>query len=244
MVNTKDDYKQLVENIQSQSWYRNPIGFGIARVDRGQLNKDKILQATFPVVNWNENFGSAAVFLKALKIAGENVDTSKSELVCKISDEFLTSCIEAFKPLIPEAKAQNHKNVQVISTLATLPIDSGLSADDYRVVFIFDDVAPQSTEVVYLKLYALSTKAPLQNLNLNDADGKLHNCAWVGNHPVELDWLRENEIVLKIGAKYPIIDFVDKYPRYLQHIIPTDNTRILESSKVNLGEVGYFEKWR
>ncbi len=236
MVNTKDEFKQLVENIQAQSWYKNPIGFGIARVDRGQLNKDKILQATFPVVNWNENFGSAAIFLKALKIAGENVDTSKSELVFKISDDFLTSCVEAFRPLIPEAKGEAHKNIQVVSTLATLPIDSGLSAEDFRVVFIFEDTAPESAEAVYLKLYALSTgKAALRTLNLNGAFGKLHNCAWVGNQPIELDWLRLNEIVLKIGGKYPIIDFVDKFPRFLQHIIPADNTRILESSKVRMG---------
>ena len=236
MAYTKEEFKQLVDDIQSQSWYKNPIGFGIAKVDRGQINKDKILQATFPLINWNENFGSAAILLNALKVAGENVDTSKSELVCKISDEFLTSCIEAFRPFIPEAKGDAHKNVQVISILASLPIDSGLSADDYRVVFIFDDVAPESTEAVYLKLYALSTgKAALRSLNLTGAFGKLHNCAWVGNQPIELDWLRANEIVLKLSGKYPTIDMVDKFPRFLQHIIPADNTRILETSKVRMG---------
>ena len=236
MAYTKEEFKQLVDDIQSQSWYKNPIGFGIAKVDRGQINKDKILQATFPLINWNENFGSAAVLLNALKVAGENVDTSKSELVCKISDEFLTSCIEAFRPFIPEAKGDAHKNVQVISTLASLPIDSGLTADDYRVVFIFEDVAPESTEAVYLKLYALSTgKAALRSLNLTGAFGKLHNCAWVGNQPIELDWLRANEIVLKLSGKYPNIDMVDKFPRFLQHIIPADNTRILETSKVRMG---------
>ena len=236
MAYTKEEFKQLVDDIQSQSWYKNPIGFGIAKVDRGQINKDKILQATFPLINWNENFGSAAILLNALKVAGENVDTSKSELVAKISDEFLTSCIEAFRPFIPEAKGDAHKNVQVISILASLPIDSGLSADDYRVVFIFDDVAPESTEAVYLKLYALSTgKAALRSLNLTGAFGKLHNCAWVGNQPIELDWLRANEIVLKLSGKYPTIDMVDKFPRFLQHIIPADNTRILETSKVRMG---------
>lgn len=236
MAYTKEEFKQLVDDIQSQSWYKNPIGFGIAKVDRGQINKDKILQATFPLINWNENFGSAAVLLNALKVAGENVDTSKSELVCKISDEFLTSCIEAFRPFIPEAKGDAHKNVQVISILSSLPIDSGLTADDYRVVFIFEDVAPESTEAVYLKLYALSTgKAALRSLNLTGAFGKLHNCAWVGNQPIELDWLRANEIVLKLSGKYPTIDMVDKFPRFLQHIIPADNTRILETSKVRMG---------
>ncbi|MFY9073322.1 2,3,4,5-tetrahydropyridine-2,6-carboxylate N-succinyltransferase [Malaciobacter mytili] len=236
MAYTKEDFKQLVTDIQSQAWYKNPIGFGIARVDRGQLNSDKILQATYPVVNWEENFGSAAIFLNALKESGVEVDTSKSELVCDISDKFLEKCIESFRPYIPEAKGNEHKNVQVISTLASLPIDSGLTANNFKVVFIFENAEPQSVESVYLKLYALSLgKAKLRSLNLNGAFGKLQNCAWVGNQPIELDWLRENEIVLKISGKYPTIDMVDKFPRFLGHVIPADNTRILETSKVRFG---------
>ncbi len=236
MAYTKEDFKKLVEDIQAQDWYRNPIGFGIAKVDRGQLNPEKILQANYPLVNWEENFGSAAVLLNALKQAGENVDTSKSELVCSISDEFLTQAIESFRPYIPEAKGEAHKNVQVISTLASLPIDSGLTADDYKVVFIFEDEAPLSAETVYLKLYALSLgKAPLRSLNLNGAFGQLENCAWVGNQPIELDWLRENEISLKLSGKYPSITKVDKFPQFLDHIIPADNTRVLDTNKVRFG---------
>ncbi|WP_320033619.1 tetrahydrodipicolinate N-succinyltransferase N-terminal domain-containing protein [Halarcobacter sp.] len=236
MAFTKDDFKNKIEEIQSQPWYKEPIGFGIARVDRGQLNKDKILQATYPVVNWKENYGSAAVFLNALKESGVEVDTSKSEFVCSVSDAFLTSCIEVFRPYIPEAKGQEHKNVQVISKLASLPLDSGFSADDYKVVFIFADEAVESVETAYLKLYALSTgKAALRSLNLNGIFGTLHNCAWVGNEPIELDWLRENEITLKLTGKYPEVTMVDKFPRFLSHVIPADNTRILETSKVRFG---------
>ena len=236
MANTKEEFKQLIEDVQSQDWYRNPIGFGIAKVDRGQLDSSKILQATFPIINWNENNGSAAVLLNALKIAGENVDTTGSELVCNISDVFLEECVKAFTPYIAEAKGEDHKNVQVISTLASLPIDSGLTADDYKVVFIFEDADVASTETAYLKLYALSTgKAALRSLNLNGVFGKLHNCAWVGNQPLELDWLRANEISLKLSGKYPAIDMVDKFPRLLSHVILADNTRILETSKVRMG---------
>lgn len=236
MAFTKDDFKNKVEEIQGQSWYRNPIGFGIARVDRGQLDSSKILQATFPVVNWNENNGSAAVFLNALKESGVEVDTSKSELVCTVNDKFLTSCIESFRPYIPEAKGTEHKNVQVVSQLSSLPIDSGFIPDDYKVVFIFEDEAVECTETAYLKLYALSSgKAALRSLNLNGVFGKLHNCAWIGNEPVELDWLRENEISLKLTGRYPEITMVDKFPRFLSHVIPADNTRILETSKVRFG---------
>ena len=36
---------------------------------------------------------------------------------------------------------------------------------------------------------------------------------------------------------YPNIVSVDKFPRYLNHIIPSDNTRILDSAKVRMGAV-------
>lgn len=236
MIFTKEEFKAKVEEIQAQAWYKNPIGFGLARVDRGQLNPEKILQATFPVVNWEENYGSAAIFLNALKEAGESIDTSKSEIVCNVSDVFLTNCIEMFRPYIPEAKGEDHKNVQVISQLASLPLESGLTADDYKVVFVFADDVVESVETAYLKLYALSSgKAKLRSLNLNGIFGALHNCAWSGSTPIELDWLRANEIALKLANKYPEITMVDKFPRFLSHVIPADNTRILETSKVRFG---------
>lgn len=236
MAQTQEEFKQLVADIQAQDWYRKPLGFGIARVDRGQLNSDKILQATYPVVNWNENFGSAAIFINALKHAGVDVDISGSEFVCEVSDTFLESCIESFRPYLDEAIGTAHQNVQVIKTLSTLPLDLGLNSSHFKVVFIFEDAAPQSVEAVYLKLYALSTgKAELRKVNLDGAFGKLTNCAWSGNTPIELDWLRENEISLKISGKYPKIDMVDKFPRFLSHIIPADNTRVLDTSKVRFG---------
>ncbi len=40
---------------------------------------------------------------------------------------------------------------------------------------------------------------------------------------------------MKLRGTFPNIDSVDKFPRYLQHIIPADNTRILDSSKVRFG---------
>ena len=236
MIYTENEFKELVADIQGQDWYKNPIGFGIARVDRGQLDSSKILQATYPVINWNENFGSAAIFLKALKDSGAKIDCSKSELVLSLNDDFLTSCIENFRPFIPQAKGNDHKNVQVISQLASLPLDAGMTADDYKVVFIFQDEAVQSVEAAYLKLYALSSsKAELRSLNLNGVFGQLHNCAWVDSSPIELDWLRENEISLKLTGRYPNISFVDKFPRFLSHVIPADNTRILETSKERFG---------
>ena len=231
-IKSVDDFKALVADVEAQSGYKKPIAFGIARVDRGQKSADKILQANFAVVNWNENFGSAAVFIKALQESGVEVDFSGSEFVTTIDDNFVKNAMNAFAPFVSEAVGEAHKNVQVIKVLDEI----GDIARDFTITFLFEDDAPKSVEAVYLKLYALSLcKAELRSLNLNGAFGVLSNVAWVGRTPYELEYLRENEIEMKLKGTYPNIDSVDKFPRYLQHIIPADNTRVLDASKVRMG---------
>ncbi|WP_458699831.1 tetrahydrodipicolinate N-succinyltransferase N-terminal domain-containing protein [Sulfurospirillum sp. 1307] len=234
-IKNVEEFKALVEKTESIEGYKKPIGFGIARVDRGQLNRDKILQANFPVINWNENYGSAAIFVAALLDSGVEVDFSGSEFTCDVNKKFVKRAYKAFTPFLDEAEGDAHKNVQVIKTLHWIS-DVDKLRDDYRLVFIFEDESPKSVEAVYLKLYALSTgKAELRSLNLNGAFGVLENVAWSGGVPLELDWLRANEIEMKLDGTYPIIESVDKFPRYLAHIIPADNTRILDASKVRMG---------
>ena len=229
---SKEEFFKLVEEIQASDYYRKPLAFGIARVDRGQKNNDKILQATFPFINWNENFGSAAIFQKALVDAGCAIGDD-TEAVFDVSRDFVTNALSMCKPWIPEAIGEEHKNVQVMKHLDRLP-DGELV--NFRVIFLFEDAAPKSVEAVYLKLYALSLgKAPLRSLNLSGAFGVLHNVAWSGNTPIELEWLREHELELKMSGQFPIIDAVDKFPRFLQHVIPADNTRILDAAKVRMG---------
>jgi 2,3,4,5-tetrahydropyridine-2-carboxylate N-succinyltransferase len=231
-VNSTDEFKALVDEVKAQDGYREPIAFGIARVDRGQKNADKVLQANYALINWKENFGSAAVFIKALQEAKCEMDYSGSEFVTTINDNFVKNAISAFAPYIGEATGDAHKNVQVIKALASMED----VAKNFRITFLFEDASPKSVEAVYLKLYALSEgKAEIRSLNLNGAFGILSNVAWVGNTPYELEYLRENEIEMKLNGTFPTIDSVDKFPRYLQHIIPADNTRILDSSKVRMG---------
>ena len=231
-IETPEDFNVLVKKTTSQPGYREPIAFGIARVDRGQKNSKNILQANFGFINWKENFGSAAVFIRALQRIKVDVDFSKTEIVATINASFVKDAMRSFGPYIEEATGDAHKNVQVIKMLAKME-DIG---QNFRIVFLFEDANAESVEAVYLKLYALSqAKAELRKVNLNGAFGILSNVAWVGNKPYELDYLRDNEIEMKLNGTYPNVDSVDKFPRYLQHIIPADNTRILEASKVRMG---------
>ena len=231
-TNTAEEFKALVADIEAQAGYKKAMAFGIARVDRGQKNADKILQASFGLINWNENFGSAAVYVKALQESGCEVDFSGSEFTATINEEFVQNAMNAFSVYADDAISDVHKNIQVIKALANI----NDMAKNFRIVFLFEDDNAQSVEAVYLKLYALSqAKAELRTVNLNGAFGILPNVAWVGTTPYELEYLRDNEIEMKLNATYPTVDSVDKFPRFLQHIIPANNTRILESSKVRMG---------
>ena len=237
IIQTSDAFKALIQNIKSNTkGYKDPLAFGICRVDFGQLNTSRVLQATYPVINWNENFGSAALFIEALREQGIVLDFTANEVICNLNLAFLESCLNAFTPYSDEAYGDAHKNIQVVSTLYSQMKENGYKEGEYRVVFIFNDVPCVSVEATYLKLYALSlAKVQLRSINLNGAFGALPNVAWSSGTPIELEWLREFEIELKLSNSYPHIDFVDKFPRFLQHIIPANNTRILETSKVRFG---------
>ncbi len=236
-IASTEAFVAFVEAYKKRPHYKDPVGFGIARVDRGQKNSEKILQATYPTINWNENFGSAAVFMAALEESGVAIESGGSEFVTSISRDFVKNAKALFAPYLNEATGEAHKNVQVIKAIGELfASDVVDDTHAFRITFLFADEKPQSVEAVYLKLYALSLgKAQLRGVNLDGAFGILENVAWSGNMPIELEWLRENEISLKVDGMYPEISSVDKFPRYLQHVIPADNTRILDSSKVRMG---------
>ncbi len=236
-IETTDAFKALIEDIKTTTPnYKDPLAFGIARVDLGQLNVEKSLQATYPVVNWDENFGSAAIFIRALAEQGIAVDFTQDEVVCNINLQFLKDCLNAFTPYSDEAHGDAHKNIQVISALYSQIINNGSLEGEFKVCFIFEDAPLESVEATYLKLYAISlAKVGLREINLNGAFGALPNVAWSNGQPIELEYLREFEIELKLANEFPHIDFVDKFPRFLQHIIPADNTRILDTSKVRFG---------
>lgn len=227
-IDSKEDFLLLVKQIEQRPGYKKPRAFGIARRDFGQLNKDKVLQATFALINYEQNYGSAAIMLEAFMQRGVEIDFKQSEFVQSLKLEDILFVLSCFKPFLEE---EGHQNIDLIKI-----IKDKFKEDEFAFVCLFEDKEPKSVESVYLKLYLLSEKkVPLRSLNLNGAFGILSNVAWSGDTPIELEYLRANQMRLKMGKQYPRIDFVDKFPRFLAHIIPEDNTRILESSKVRMG---------
>jgi 2,3,4,5-tetrahydropyridine-2-carboxylate N-succinyltransferase len=258
----KEGFSNLVVSIETNTKnYRKALAFGICHVDRGQLNPDKILQATFPVLNFNENFGSFAIFCEAATLSGQELDFSANEWNIPVNEAFLNFALGMFEPFISETVGDKHLNIQVLqgiqeffdsqTNLISMTEKSGIPEDikneissaraeklkNFYFSAIFADEPVSSVQAAYIKLTALSKgKVELRSLNLNGIFGALHNSAWSGNTPYEIEYLREKEIEMKIRGNYPVIDFVDKFPRYLQQVIPaTNNVRILSTHNVRFG---------
>lgn len=238
----KEKFQEFVKQFEQSSAYKKPLGFGIARIDFAQ-SSDSVLCANFAVLNWEgENLGSYAVLSESAKKANI-ISQSENEAIFNITPEFIQSALELFTPFIPEALSdkKSHKNIQVLLELQKALNEGYLYYSEnlcnYRFCVIYKDGKCESIESAYMKLLALSLgKAPLRSLMLDGIFGLLPNVAWSGNKPYELKWLRENEIALKMQGRFPAIDFVDKFPRYLMQVIPQfDNIRLLDSAKTRFG---------
>lgn len=237
-----EKFKTFVDSYQKSPAYKSPVGFGIARVKVGHISK-KVLCATYPMLNWtDENLGSYAVFANCLR-SDTLISSSENECIYGINEEFVFKALEHYIPFLNEA-IQNptmHKNIQVVLELRKA-MEKGRLLDKagnfiFRFVALHKDSKCESVESAYMKLLALSLgKAKLRSLTLDGIFGLLSNIAWSGNKPYELEWLRENEIALKMRGAYPVIDFVDKFPRYLMQVVPQfDNIRLLDTAKTRFG---------
>ncbi|EAK0830429.1 tetrahydrodipicolinate N-succinyltransferase N-terminal domain-containing protein [Campylobacter fetus] len=234
-IKNQDELKKFTDEIRSKSGYKDPFAFAIGRVQKGKGGKT--ISVNYSVVNFKENYGSAAVLTWAIEKNGLKIDFSGTEFVVPLTAPAISDTLEIFDFLVPQSEGDKHRNIQNLLVLDEILNEENGSESEFVVTFIYEDAAPKSIESVYLKLYLLSlNKVEIRGINLNGAFGILPNLAWdAHSQPYELDYLRENEIWLKMKGWYPSIVSVDKFPRYLSHIIPADNTRILDSAKVRMG---------
>lgn len=233
-----DEFNKFVDEIKKSKFYKEPIAWAFGRVNKGIVDTKKTLSVDYAVVNYKENLGSAAVVLWALNECGVKLSLNDSEAIFEIDDKITKKVLSIFEFLKDEAEGNKHKNLQNLMVINEI-LTNGEYGDEnhFCVTFLFSDEKPKSVASVYLKLYLLSLgKVELRSINLDGAFGILPNVAWDEfAKPVELEWLRENEIFLKMSGAYPVISSVDKFPRFLNHIIPDDSIRILDAAKVRMG---------
>lgn len=235
-LKTLEELKNYANSLANSQDYRKPLAWGIGRVYSGQKNKSKALSVDYASVNYKECYASATIFFLVLEKFGFNLNFQDSEMIFDLNLEIVNEILGYLKFLQNEAHGNKHRNLQALMAIRDI-LEVDENSAEFCVTFVFSDEEPKSVECVYLKLYLLSlSKVPLRSINLNGAFSILPNVAWdEKGKPIELEWLRENEIKLKMKGIYPNICSVDKFPRYLSHIIPADNVRILDSAKVRMG---------
>ena len=236
-----DEFNAFTDEIQKSNIYKEAFAWGFARVEKGRVCPQKSLNATYAVVNFRENFKTLALMLWAISEIyaknGKKFSLDDSECVFVLNKKIISKALKIFEFLVSEAKGNAHRNLQNLVLMGEILDHEKEPEFEFVLTIIFDDSAPKSVESAYLKLYLLSlNKVMPRSLNLDGIFSIMPNLAWDEyGRPLELEWLRENEIWLKMSGVYPKISFVDKFPRFLSHIVPNDSVRILDDAKVRFG---------
>ena len=231
-----------------------PLMYGICRNDMGVINPETVLQSSYltqATVKDSEAIdidimNQIRAILKDEKVC---VHSSISEEIYDITEKALHSILLRLPQFVLETCTEELYPIALAIRMIKETYDQlkenggqgGMIYDEgifkYRMVFVYEDLPVETVEVSYLKLYSLSLgESELGTLDLNGMMSLLTNCAWfIDGTPIELENFRRLRMRMVATGSLPVVSFIGKLPRLLQHIIPDDDTKILETSKVSLG---------
>ncbi len=237
-----DAFKALVTRIESQPDYRRPEAFavGIASFSMAGLDKPgvvaspgKILDTWFPLVNLNENFGTAAVLAS---LTGYR-NGSKSYY---LNQEQVEEALEHFAPFMNDGK--RHANIDALNDLreflrAGNKNSTGVVVPRMVTVTFIGEIAAKPTDAhdVYLRLHLLSSrKVKPHGLSLDGVFGLLNNVVWSSEGPFDPEQFDAVRSRLKTRGVDVKVTSIDKFPRMTDYVIPS-GVRIADADRVRLG---------
>ena len=225
-MSTVEEFKNYVASVEAKNGYKKPIAFALG----AKRSKDsKTLDVYFPLINWNESYGTAAVFADIADIKfGEN-----AEYILNI--EQLNDAFNKFSAFHEDISG--HGNIIAIKNfLDNYSNNHAYYSSELVVYFLFDkDSDVSSATEGYFKLQALSQRcAEPHGLNLNGAFGQLNNVAWTNKGPIDLSEIEQKILESKSQNISIEIKSIDKFPRLVDYIVPA-GVRIADTSRVRLG---------
>lgn len=225
MSSTKEAFSAYVAEIQADSQYRQPLAFGLGI----RRSKDgSTLDVLYPEINFETNFATAAVLLKATGFLQQNGFVS-------LSAEKLNTIFEQFAPFHDDLGS--HTNVALLKTLVDSPEpQNDYGKTDLLVYYLFEPAqAVASAEEAYFKLQCLSQrKVQPHDLCLDGAFGQLTNVAWTNEGPMLPADLESQRVRHLLAGKNLTVSHVDKFPYMLNYHIPS-GVRVADASRVRLG---------
>lgn len=224
-IKTTEDFATFVAEVESQSGYRRPLalGVGVARTSEDGI----LLDTFFPMPNYNQNFGAAAVLANVL---GHKSGTATYALT--IEDH--AAMLDCFFPFLNDGK--HHSNIAALKIID----DIWSCSDNTEMVVSFVDQpefdrGPQSVSDAYLRLHLLSHRLVEPNgINLDGIFAVLPNNAWTNEGPIALDELEDRRAAAMRKGQPLHVNAVDKFPRMVDYVVPS-GVRIADASRVRLG---------
>lgn len=186
-IENKKDFNKFREEFWKKKGNKEPLGFGIGIADLNE--NEEIIDIWYPVINYLDNYGAAAVLQYVLGSEGGTISEKNYN---KIMDMFF-----------PFLKEENHKNINLLKKIRNTFLRKDIKV---IVTFLPNNSPPQNIENIYLKLHiALSKKIPFEEFNFQGADTFLKNLAWTTKGPKTEQDLIKNKILfndfLKIHYK-------------------------------------------
>ena len=214
--------------MKPKSGYQRPTAFALGvKRSRG----DVTLDVTFPIINFEESYGTAAVIADAFNITG-----TENQFV-DIDRNTLKEIYNKFLPFHPEA--EKHYNVLSIKRMirASESRYDGYSKMTMGVYFLYDGSKPvESAEEAYLKLQNAKseksknhTKSVLMVPSVNWPTLPGQTTGPILPQDVEKERMRH------LFKERPLsVTHVDKFPYMINYHIPS-GVRVASGSQVRLG---------
>ncbi len=234
-IQSVEDFKSHVAAVEAEEGYQAPCAFALGIAHYGIRNlsqpsewteQSKMLDAYYPLVNFNENTGSAAVLAK---VAGHKSGTASYLL----SDLQLKEALAAFAPF--ENDGKTHLNIDVLKSLQNG--NTGVDKPQRVVLTFIQDLQDEVSSAydAYLRLHLLSNrKVQPHGVKLDGVFGALNNVVWTDNGPYDPDNFEMVRAALLSQGKSVGVRSIDKFPRMTDYVIPT-GVRIGDADRVRLG---------
>ncbi len=226
-TSTTNRFQERQHAVEARPDYRRPAAWGVGLAAYGASGT--ALDTYFPLVNLQENYGSAAVIADAV---GHRTGTATYPLERQQLDWIL----EDFAPLRNDG--QVHHNLGVLDSVAqALEKQSGVLVRRRPVVTFVADLSARPVDVhdAYLRLHLLSyRKVQPHGANLDGLFGLLPNVVWTNLGPFEPATFESARLAMRAQGVAVQVHGLDKFPRLTDYVIPS-GVRIADANRVRLG---------
>jgi len=187
-----------------------------------------VLDVSFPHVNCDESWGTAAVLANAL-------DYRSGTASYEIAQTTLDDAIAALRELATGDGP--HPNLDAWALSGRVAGQPALGGERVVVACMVDNLFQPPVDAIdaYLRLHLLSHRKMIPNsMNLNGLFGQLNTVVWTNLGPFEPEGFEMTRMALRADGHNVEVKLVDKFPRMLDYVVPS-GVRIADANRVRMG---------